>query len=350
MTLYFKNILIAFFVFFISSCADLSYFASEGKDQVSIFWSAKNNSEILNDSNANEEVKTKIRLIQNVKNFFFNYFELKTKPIYEKTTLLDRDAVSWLVIASPKDKIEAREHCFLFMGCFPYLGFFDQLRANDFAKKLHSKNLVTWIRPVYAYSTLGYLNDPILSSFFVMDEYELIETIFHELFHTIYFIKNNVDLNESLAVYFGQEMTKSYFKSNNWPQKIQEYERILSFSERFNSFIMQKINILQLSYKNVATTNHSLSIYQEILQNFLNNVFFPEGKQLCLEYKMIEADCPFVQNGKQGEQWNNARFSAFLTYHENVDKIAEAHKKQGGTLKDFLHYFQSLSEKDLTQF
>src|SRR5690606_28211743 len=61
----------------------------------------------------------------------------------------------------------------------------------------------------------------ILSSFFYYDDLDLAELIFHELFHTIFFIKDDVDLNENLANYFGKELVRLYFKDD---PRLKSYE------------------------------------------------------------------------------------------------------------------------------
>ena len=83
--------------------------------------------------------------------------------------------------------------------------------AKEYAKDLERDGYVVYIRPVLAYSTLGYFDDPILSSMLILDEYDLAETVFHELFHTTLFIKNEVSLNEALADLVGQEMSEIYY-------------------------------------------------------------------------------------------------------------------------------------------
>ena len=74
-----------------------------------------------------------------------------------------------------------------------------------FKKKQEEKDFVTYRRPVTAYSSLGNFDDPILSTFFLFSEKGLIELVFHELYHTLFFVKNQVDLNENLATYFSQK-------------------------------------------------------------------------------------------------------------------------------------------------
>ena len=88
-----------------------------------------------------------------------------------------------------------------FTGCFPYLGFFKEGEAKKYAMKQEENGFSTYTRPVYAYSSLGHWNDRILSSFFHFDSRELANLVFHELFHHIFFIKNEVSLNENLATF-----------------------------------------------------------------------------------------------------------------------------------------------------
>src|SRR5690606_2478177 len=131
---------------------------------------------------------------------FYHYFDAKPTSIYSKTTMLENPAVSYLVIATPHTSLEPHQFKFPFVGSFPYIGFFNKDSAQKFARELEEdENLVTWVRPVYAYSTLVYFEDRILSSFFHYEDVELAELIFHELVHSCFFIMDEVDLNEHMA-------------------------------------------------------------------------------------------------------------------------------------------------------
>ena len=65
---------------------------------------------------------------------------------------------------------------------------------------MSNKGFSSHVRPVNAYSTLGHFNDRVLSSFFNYNEKGLANLIFHELFHSILFFKNGVNLNENWQV------------------------------------------------------------------------------------------------------------------------------------------------------
>ena len=61
----------------------------------------------------------------------------------------------------------------------------------------------------------GKYNDRIISSFFRYDERRLANLIFHELFHAVFFIKDEVKANENLASFFARELAKEYFSDSD---------------------------------------------------------------------------------------------------------------------------------------
>lgn len=308
------------------SCAKLAYLTEQGVGQARLQWRGVDNNQILKDPKVSDSMKRKIELVEEYKKFFYHYFNSKPKSIYTKTTMLDGKAVSYLVIASQFNKIEAHEFSFPFMGSFPYLGFFNQSSAQSFAKGLEEENLVTWIRPVYAYSTLGYLEDRILSSFFEYDDVELAELVFHELFHTVFFIKDDVDLNENLANFYGKELLKEYFKGQ--PQ-LDSYFKMEEKKKHINLRIVELVGILKSEFGKLGgfLTKEKAN---ELTERFVSEVFKPDIKNLCKKLEIKEDDCEFK------EDWNQARFAAFMTYEEEQDFIEKLKVEKNLGLKDYL--------------
>lgn len=310
---------------FLVGCAQSSYLWEQGIGQFKLLNNAVENEAILKDSKIDEGQKLKIRQIQRAKDYFYYYWGKKADPIYSKTTFLQQDAVSYLVIASKKNEIKATETCFPFMGCFPYLGFFKEDSAKEFAQKKQKEELSTYIRPVYAYSTLGHLTDSILSSFFYYDEVELTELVFHELFHTIFFVKNAVDVNENLAMHFSKAMLLEYFQ---YLGKEDLYTKYVE-SERFHEEMMDYIvdGARELNHRYETNSNSDANV---VLSEYLKTTFYPEVQKKCAKYQVLEQDCRFLH-----QKWNNARFAAYLTYEKNADKIEAQQKKLGLSLKDY---------------
>ncbi len=318
-------------IFLLSSCAKVGYVFEQGVGQFSLLMNGEDNADVLKDPKVKEEHKDKIRKIEKYKKYFYEYFERKSTDIYSETTMLEGDAVTYLVITSPFNKIEAQKECFLFVGCFPYLGFFKKESAKEYAKDQEEDGMVTYIRPVYAYSTLGNFEDKILSSFFHYDDIGLAELVFHELFHTIFFAKNEVDLNENLANYFGQEMVLDYFKMTE-SQIIDRKEKRQRNSD-LSQEIVNHAKALQELYKKSPPKSREEG--ERLLKEYIESVFKPSVKEKCSELGIEEKRC-FALNRK----WNNASLAAFLTYEKSMDKIHLLRSSKGLSLKEFFGYIE----------
>ena len=228
------------------------------------------------------------------------------------------------------------------MGCFPYLGFFNLNSAEEFAKRKQDEQFITWIRPVYAYSTLGYFTDNILSSFFHYKDYELAELIFHELFHTIFFVKNDVDLNENLAMYFSKEMLEGYFKSVHREDYLRVHLKEDNEDKELSLLLVKLVGELNEIYKNEHPTNPKDA--EIVLNNFLEKKFKVEILKKCIDLNIEPKNCHPLD-----KKWNNARFAAFLTYEKNSDEIEKLHKKLGIDLKNYLQYIEKKHEDFMKQ-
>lgn len=323
-----------FILFSVLGCAKFNYLYEQGIGQLSLQSKARDNQLMIKNVRIPYDQKNKIKKIQELKQYFYKYWEKKETAIYSKTTILESKAVTYLVVASPYNEIKAQETCFPLMGCFPYLGFFSLKSAHDFAKKKEKEDMATWVRPVYAYSTLGYFTDTILSSFFHYSDYELAELIFHELFHTIFFINNQVELNENLANYFAKNMLEDYFIKTNQLDylRIQQKEEIED--KLLRRTVVNLTTELQEMYQKLLPKNKQDS--EEILNEFLEKRFKPEILKKCQEINIQPKNCFPLQ-----KEWNNASFAAFLTYEKKSDDLEGLQKKLGLDLKSYYNFISN---------
>lgn len=325
-------------LFIFSSCAKTSYIANQSIGQMKLLWNATENKELIKSGKLSLEQINSINQIEVYKDYFYKFWANKINDeksnIYSKTTLLDRDAVTYLVIASPKEKVEALEECFWFVGCFPYLGFFSLEDAKAYAIKKKGEGNEIYLRKVLAYSTTGRFNDPILSTFFSYNEFELAETIFHELFHTIFFIKNEVDVNENLANFFGKKLTMQYFKEQGRALELstffQEEEKMRSlmevivslgkvYAQNLEKFIAEEQNIEREKFK----------------EAYISNEFLPAIKKECQKINLSEEKCWPLKI-----TWNNASFAAFFTYEKGQDFFEKLYLNNDSDLKKMYSYIE----------
>ena len=90
--------------------------------------------------------------------------------------------------------------CFLVAGCVSYRGYYSEADARAEAARLAAEGYDVHVSGVPAYSTLGWFDDPLLSTFIRYRDAELARLIFHELAHQIVYVKDDTSFNESFAV------------------------------------------------------------------------------------------------------------------------------------------------------
>lgn len=316
-------------LYLLKSCTMVSYLTEQGIEQAKIQWNGRNNAELISNSSVDDETKRKITLIEEYKKYFYSYFKKKETGIYSKTTFLPNKAATYLVIASPHTKIKAYDFDFPLMGSFPYIGFFNKNSAEEFASDLRkNENLVTYIRPVYAYSSLGYFEDRILSSFFHFDDIELAELVFHELFHTIFFPRDEVDLNENLANYFSKAMLLEYF---NGRVELKNYLENETKKTKLSQRIVELISILNSEFQKLGVFITDKRA-DELTLRFIKEVFTPEILSFCQDLNLPEEDCEVK------DEWNQASFAAFLTYEEEQDFLSSLREVKKLGLKDYFSW------------
>jgi predicted aminopeptidase len=99
-----------------------------------------------------------------------------------------------------------------FLGRLPYRGYFDVERAEREARRLREESgYDVCVSPVTAYSTLGWLDDPVTSPMLGRGAANLVETLLHELVHATVFIDGDADFNEGVALFIGPEAAIRYF-------------------------------------------------------------------------------------------------------------------------------------------
>jgi len=310
----------------------LGYLSEQGWGQLKLQVKGRKNQDVLNDPKVDPLFKRKILSIEKDKKFFYEFFKEKETSIYSETTFLDHEAVTYLLIASPHKQMVPHEFDFPFMGKFPYIGFFSKDSAKKFAKKLEEdENLVTWIRPVYAYSTLGYLEDRILSSFFHFEDIELSELVFHELFHTIFFMKDDVDLNENLAQFFSRRLLKEYYGEN---ADYQAYQKLEAKKEKATQKIIATLELLDQEFKKLGVFLSDEKA-DELTERFVLEILKPVMKDFCDSIELPQDEC------KVKKKWNQATFAALLTYEKDQEFFEELYRKKNMTLINYYLWLKS---------
>jgi predicted aminopeptidase len=115
------------------------------------------------------------------------------------------DRVVTTVVATRPGEVDPQGFWFPIVGTVPYKGFFDPERAHAEARALREDGSDVCEVAVPAYSTLGWLDDPVTQPMLRGDSGRIVETIVHELVHANAFSAAAPDWNEGVATFIGQE-------------------------------------------------------------------------------------------------------------------------------------------------
>jgi predicted aminopeptidase len=317
----------------------LSYGWMQAKGQLTILMNVEDVEDVLKSNELPDSLKARIRLIEEIKQYGID--SLGLNPSNNYTTFYNQHGkpILWVLTASEKYKIKASEWHFPIIGTFPYKGFFDSLRVQKEEKELIKEGFDTQINEVSAWSTLGYLKDPILSSMLARSEGSLANLILHELTHGTLFVKSNLELNENLASFIGDQGAirfLSYKYGADSPQ-LKKYEFGKKYNDAYSKHVLGGVKQLDSLY---ATFSESLpmkvkdSLKNEAIKRIITSADTLLGGKLT-----------FSKKSKQGktELPNNAYFIGYQTYKSRQDIFTKEFSEKFNN--DFKAYFKYLKQK-----
>ncbi|MBW2417730.1 MAG: aminopeptidase [Deltaproteobacteria bacterium] len=136
------------------------------------------------------------------------------------------DRVITTVVATEPGSVEAAGFRFPIIGEVPYKGFFDQERAKREADSLRAEGMDVCVAAVPAYSTLGWLADPVTTPMLQSSDGRLVQTVIHELVHATVFVKSLPDFNEGVASFIGEEASVRFFGSRDAGEAARQRARV----------------------------------------------------------------------------------------------------------------------------
>ena len=192
------------------AACDVGFYWQAAGGQMEILGRRRPIPDVLADERVDDPTKAKLRLVLAVQAFGVERLRLPAEGQYTLYADLQRPQVSWLVVASERYAIRAVEHCYPIVGCMGYRGYFDREDADGFAGSLDEEGYDVLVRPVRAYSTLGWFDDPVLNTMLAGEGLDLMGTILHEQAHRVVFAEGATAFNESFAVFVEREGVRQY--------------------------------------------------------------------------------------------------------------------------------------------
>jgi predicted aminopeptidase len=301
------------------------YIAKQGSHMVRHMSSARDIDEVLKDENLPRGSRNMLLLVKEVKNYAVETIGLKEDKNYSKYIEIERDYLVDVVSACEKDRFESYEWSFPFFGSFPYKGFYERKDAEREAEMLRKKGLDVFIRKVDAFSTLGFLTDPVYSS---MDNYSTIaiaSLIIHEQTHATLFLKNRINFNEEFATFVGNEGALNFIKYKYGAQS-DYYLKLIDYmkdQDTFLGLINGLYDELDVVYGEDTGREYKLRKREEIFISFIENFAAEYDKRFITDsFRHIE-----------NVSFNNAYILIYKRYTGDLSLFYSVYEKQGYDLK-----------------
>jgi len=147
--------------------------------------------------------------------------------------------VVWNVYAASEFSVDAKQECFPIAGCVSYRGFFSEDEARRHAEALRKEGYDVYVGGVAAYSTLGWFDDPLLSTFIGFSDTQLARLVFHELAHQKVYAKNDTAFNESFAVTVEDEGVRRWLEAEGRGAELEAFRAAQSRKREFASRVKQ---------------------------------------------------------------------------------------------------------------
>ena len=202
---------------FLSGCTSVSYYSQLANGQLQLLRAREPVAEVISDPRRDANLRARLLQSQAARTFASQQLHLPDNQSYRLYADIGRPFVVWNVFATPEFSLAPQNHCFPIAGCVAYRGYYSQSAARGEAALQRLQGMDVSIGGVEAYSTLGWFNDPIISSMMNWGDERLATLIFHELAHQRFYVKDDTEFNESFATFVEQEGTRQWRATRGLP-------------------------------------------------------------------------------------------------------------------------------------
>ncbi len=191
-----RNLSLALSALVLCGCETLAYYGQAVGGHLALMASARS----LQEVDADPALKDRLKLAGGIRDFATRELGLPDNGSYRSYADLGRPYAVWNVVAAPEFSLRPVQSCFPVAGCVSYRGYYDKAAAEQHAGGLRAAGNDVVVYGVPAYSTLGWFDDPLLSTFIGYPDADLARLVFHELAHQLLYVKGDSTFNESFAV------------------------------------------------------------------------------------------------------------------------------------------------------
>jgi predicted aminopeptidase len=291
-----------------AGCGRTAYIAEQAWGQLRVLHGRERIEEVLRRPDLPPDHRLKLELVLEVREYAHETIGLRQTGSYTRYYDTGGEPLAYNISACPKDRLEPKVWRFPIVGALPYLGFFDRAEAEAAERRLVAQGLDTYLRPVPAFSSLGWFADPVYSPMLEADVPRILDVVIHEMTHTTVFLRDQVAFNESLAVFVGNQGTLNFLALLHGPrsEQVQEWTRSIRRRRRFGRLVTDLYRRLKRLYSSSRPPAEKLARREEL---------FAWARS---RYKQIFPD-PDSWGSFVKEPLNNAVLLSYGRYNQGLD-------------------------------
>ncbi len=283
-------------------------------------------SELRADPSVSEEDRRKLTLVAHARTFARVGLGLDAGDSY--TTYAPVDSDTLLLVVSAAEKVRFRQYTWWFpiVGRVPYKGYFRFDEALEEAARLEAEGLDTYVRPTAAFSTLGWFNDPLLSTVLRSPDVFLVGTVIHEITHNTIYLPSQAGFNESFANFVGDVGAAELLCGVEGEEGLRCRQARAAWEDNllFGRFLSDVVAALEVLYAREDLDDPAKLAARE-------EVFEAARRSFEVDVRPHLRALSFA--GFLEGELNNAALIARRLYYDRLDLFAAVHDALGGDLR-----------------
>jgi predicted aminopeptidase len=317
----------------LGGCSSVSYYGQLAKGQIELLHARRPVAQVIADPVTDAKLRGRLEQAQLARRFASTHLHLPDNGSYRLYADLGRPYVVWNVFATGEFSLDPLTHCFPIAGCVAYRGYYSLGGARGEAAVQRLAGRDVYVSGVEAYSTLGWFDDPILSSMLHWGDERLATLIFHELAHQRVYVKDDTAFNESYASFVEQEGTRQWRAAQGLaPEAVSQSSQ----RDQFIALVMKTRERLQAVYRQPLTSDEMRARKAA------------EFERLRRDYRQWR-DAQWAGD-KRFDGWinspmNNAKLLPFGLYDQWVPAFATLFRQAGEDWQSFHERVQALGSK-----
>ena len=309
----------------IGGCSALGYYSQAVSGHFELMQRAAPIEEQLKRAGTPAALKVKLEAVLRVREFASRELGLPDNGSYRSYADLDRGFVVWNVFAAPEFSLQPVSSCFLFAGCVSYRGYFSEAGAETERAALGARGYDTYVGGVPAYSTLGWFDDPVLSTFIHYPRAELARLIFHELAHQMVYVRDDTRFNESFAAAVEEAGVARWLARSGDATERAAHARLQGIKREFVALLLDYRAKLEAHYKLDLPVEEKRAGKQRL---------FAQLERDYGEWKLAWGGFSGYDRWFAGKP-NNALLASVALYTDLVPAFRAMLEKEGGDLPRF---------------